>query len=159
GVVSERPTHDGDGWLWTHRFGLLGWDGSLRARVNAGALATEMHVTGLKPENAKYQNFLWYSGNHMAKQGTWTVFAQDVTGPALWIMWQREAADDKQLTFTNVTTATPGSGDRLAYAIKGKLASMTIHDAMDSKGMPADFSVVWNVDTGAGKMTGSGTSL
>lgn len=155
GVVSTKPTHDGDAWIWRRQFPVLGWDATLRATL-PGRLLTEMRVTGLKPENVAYQNFLWYTGDHGAKDGKWTVYAVDQSGPVLTIDWKREAANDKQLTFTNVTAATPAAGDRLSYAIKGKVASMNIHDAKDANGLAADASVVWNVESGAGKLTANG---
>ena len=159
GVVSTRPTQDGDAWVWKRTFPLLGWDATLRGSVASGRLATEMRVTGLKPDNSSYQSFLWYTGDHGTRDGKWTVFAQGQTGPVLTIDWARQAADDKQLTFTNVTTAQDGSGDRLGYSIKGKIASMAIHDAKDASGQPADSSVVWHVENGAGKITAPTATL
>jgi hypothetical protein len=153
GVVSTRPTQDGDAWVWKRTFPLFGWDATLRATTASGRLNTEMRVTGLKPDNSGYQNFLWYTGDHGAKDGKWTVFAKEQTGPVLTIDWARQAADDKQLTFTNVTTGMDGSGDRLAYSIKGKLATMAIHDAKDASGAPADSMVVWHIENGSGKIT------
>jgi hypothetical protein len=159
GVVSTQPTRDGDAWVWKRTFPLLGWDATLRGSLASGRLATEMRVTGLKPDNSSFQNFLWYTGDHGAKEGKWTVFAQGQSGPALTIDWARAAADDKQLTFTNVTTGQDGSGDRLGYSIKGKLASMAIHDARDASGQPADSSVVWHVENGSGKITAPAATL
>ena len=49
GVVSTRPTRDGDAWVWKRTFPLLGWDANLRGSIATGRLATEMRVTGLKP--------------------------------------------------------------------------------------------------------------
>lgn len=159
GVVSTQPTRDGDAWVWKRTFPLLGWDANLRGTVAGGRLATEMRVTGLKPDNSNHQNFLWYTGDHGTRDGKWTVFAFGQPGPVLTIDWARQAADDKQLTFTNVTTGQDGSGDRLGYAIKGKIASMAIHDARDASGAPADSSVAWNVESGSGKITAPTATL
>jgi hypothetical protein len=159
GVISTRPTQDGDAWVWKRTFPLLGWDANLRGSVATGRLATEMRVTGLKPDNSGYQNFLWYTGDHGAKEGKWTVFAQGQTGAVLTIDWARQAADDKELVFTNVTTGQDGSGDRLIYSLKGKIATMGIHDAMDASGQPADSSVVWSVENGSGKITAPAATL
>jgi hypothetical protein len=159
GVVSSRPTQDGDAWVWNHTFPLLGWNATLRGSIATGRLATEMRVTGLKPDNSSYQNFVWYTGDHGSKEGKWTVFAQGQTGAVLTIDWARQAADDKQLTFTNVTTGQDGSGDRLGYSIKGKVATMAIHDAKDANGQVADSSVVWSVENGSGKLTAPAATL
>jgi hypothetical protein len=159
GVVSTQPTRDGDAWVWKRTFPLLGWDANLRGSIASGRLATEMRVTGLKPDNMSYQSFLWYTGDHAAKEGRWTVFAQGQTGPVLTIEWVREAADDKQLAFTNVTTGQDGSGDRLGYSLKGKVATMAIHDAKDANGQPADSSVVWHIENGSGKITAPTATL
>jgi hypothetical protein len=159
GVISTRPTQVGDAWVWKRTFPLLGWDASLTGSVASGRLATEMRVTGLEPDNNSYQNFLWYTGDHGAKEGKWTVFAQGQPGAVLTIDWARQAADDKQLTFTNVTTGQDGSGDRLGYGIKGKIASMAIHDAKDAGGMVADSSVVWSIEDGSGKITAPTATL
>ena len=115
-------------------------------------------VTGLKPDNSSYQSFVWYTGDHGAKEGKWSVFAQGQTGPVLTIDWAA-ADDDKQLTFTNVTTGQDGSGDRLGYSIKGKIATMAIHDAKNDAGQPADSSVVWSVENGSGKLTAPAATL
>src|SRR5688572_31422207 len=159
GVISTQPTRDGDAWVWKRTFPLLGWDANLRGTVATGRLATEMRVTGLKPDNSNHQHFLWYTGDHGTKDGKWTVFAFAQPGPVLTIDWARQAADDKQLTFTNVTTGQDGSGDRLGYTIKGKVASMAIHDARDANGQPADSSVSWNIETGSGKITAPAATL
>jgi len=159
GVVSTRPTRDGDAWVWKRTFPLLGWDANLRGSIATGRLATEMRVTGLKPDNSGYQNFLWYTGDHGAKEGKWTVFAQGQTGAVLTIDWARQAVNDKELVFTNVTTGQDGSGDRLVYSIKGKIATMGIHDARDATGQPADSSVVWSVENGSGKITAPSATL
>jgi hypothetical protein len=159
GVISTQPTRDGDAWVWKRTFPLLGWDANLRGSVASGRLATEMRVTGLKPDNSSFQSFLWYTGDHGTKDGKWTVFAQGQTGAVLSIDWARQAADDKQLTFTNVTTGQDGSGDRLGYSIKGKIATMAIHDARDANGQPADSSVVWSIENGSGKLTAPAATL
>jgi hypothetical protein len=152
GVVSTKPTQEGDTWIWQRRFPLIGWDATLRATA-PGRLMTEMRVTGLNPDNKQHQNFLWYTGDHGIKDGKWTVYALEQTGPVLTIDWKRQAADDKEVTFTNVTTGQPASGDRLGYTLAGKVASMTIHDERDANGQPAEFSVVWHIVNGSGKMT------
>jgi hypothetical protein len=159
GVISTRPTHDGEAWVWKRTFPLLGWDANLRGKVDGGRLATEMRVTGLKPDNSNHQNFLWYTGDHGTRDGKWTVFAFGQPSPVLTIDWARAAADDKQLTFTNVTTGQDGSGDRLGYSIKTKIATMAIHDARDASGQPADSSVVWHVENGSGKITAPAAML
>jgi hypothetical protein len=159
GVISTQPTRDGDAWVWKRTFPLLGWDATLRGSVATGRLATEMRVTGLKPDNSGYQNFVWYTGNHGTKDGKWTVFAQGQAGPVLTIDWTRQAADDKQLTFTNVTSGQDGSGDRLSYSLKGTIATMAIHDAKDANGQPADSMVVWSIDNGSGKITAPSATL
>lgn len=159
GVISTKPTHDGDAWVWKRTFPLLGWDANLRGSVDSGRLATEMRVTGLRADNNNHQNFLWYTGDHGTKDGKWTVFAFGQPGAVLTIDWARQAADDKQLTFTNVTTGQDGSGDRLGYTIKGKVASMAIHDARNAQGQPADSSVVWHVENGSGKITAPAATL
>jgi hypothetical protein len=69
------------------------------------------------------------------------------------IHWSRRSATDKDVTFTNVTSGRPESGDVLAYTLRGHLATMTIDDARDASGQPAHFDVVWSTTTGEGKMT------
>lgn len=156
GVLTADPEHDGKVWTWDKTFALEGWKAQLRGEVKQ-KLELEMRVTALRGEQVgKIDNFLWYTGSHAAQSGQWVIYAPEKTGPVIDIDWARAGATDKDLTFTNVTTGEDASGDILKYALKGRLASMTIHDAKNDKGAPADFSVVWHVDNGSGKMTAAG---
>jgi hypothetical protein len=132
---------------------LLGYEGELRGSRPAETLSLAMQVSGLRAGTDQIQDFVWFSGEHQAKQGAWELFHPDKTGPVLQIDWARTSATDKDLTFTNVEAGVDGNGDELAYSLKGVIASMSIHDEKDGAGTPADFDVVWNLDTGAGKMT------
>ncbi len=153
GVVSSKASRDGDEWVWENTFPLLGYEGELRGSMPADTLSLEMLVTGTRAGTNQLQDFTWFTGEHQAKQGAWELFAPEKSGPVLRIDWARAAPTDKELTFTNVEAGVDGNGDELAYALKGDLASMSIHDEMDAGGLPADFDVVWNLATGAGKLT------
>jgi len=116
------------------------------------ALALEMHVTGTRAGTNQLQDFVWYTGLHRAKEGTWELYHPDKSGPVLQIDWSRQSATDKDLVFANVEAGVPAQGDTLAYSLESPIASMAIHDAQNDQGVPADFSVTWSFDSGAGKM-------
>lgn len=156
GTVTEKATHDGNDWKWHHVMPLAGWQSDLTGRVT-DKLELEMRITGLRGDQLAIKDFLWYTGAHQHDAGNWTIYDPAKTGPVVSIDWARTSATDRSVTFTNVTTAAPESGDVLKYAQTGELASMTIHDAKDDKGNPADFSVVWHLVNGSGKMTRNAT--
>jgi hypothetical protein len=158
GALSAQAERDGDAWVWSKTFPLAGWQATLRAE-HKERLDLEMRVTGLRGEQTAFQNFLWYTGSHDLDDGQWVVFAKEVTGPVLNIDWARRSATDKTISFTNVTQGQPGSGDKLGYALLGNIASMTVHDARNDQGVPADFSVSWDTVEGEGKIVRGAESL
>jgi hypothetical protein len=152
GVVSERAKRDGDHWVWSHTFPLAGWEGEMRGRLE-DTLTLEMKVTGIRDNTNHIQDFTWYTGDHGTNDGQWVLFHPDKTGPIIEIDWARASATDKDLAFTNVDAGADQEGDSLAYALKGDLASMVIHDELDDAGGTSEFTVEWNVVSGAGKIT------
>ena len=158
GTVSAKAEKDGDGWIWRKTFPLAGWSATLRAK-HMQRLDLDMRVTGLRGDQIAYQDFQWYTGSHDVDDGRWVVFAKEVAGPVLQIDWARRSDIDKEVSFTNVTQGQPGSGDKLGYALNGVLASMTIHDARNDQGVPADFSVAWDTVEGEGKLVRGSESL
>jgi hypothetical protein len=158
GTLSAQAERDGAAWVWHKTFPLAGWSATLRAE-HKERLDLEMRVTGLRGEQTAFKDFLWYTGSHDLDDGRWVVFSKEVAGPVLNIDWARRSATDKSVSFTNVTQGTPGSGDKLAYALAGNVASMTIHDERNDQGVPAEFTVSWDVVEGEGKMVRGGESL
>ena len=160
-VGSERPTSEGSEWLWKHTFPLAGWDavlhGSLKDRLDLS-----MHITGLTPDTSYVHDFVWYTGSHAPTEGTWQIFDPGTaaqpgpTGAVIEIAWSRTDDTHKSVSFTIVNATSAKLGDELAYAVDGRVASMTIHDAKggaDDTGAAEDFSVAWNLEDGSGKMT------
>jgi hypothetical protein len=158
GMFADRAERSGDGWEWKRTYPLAGWSARLFGKVKS-SLELEMRVTGLRGEQVKYQEFLWYTGSHESDSGQWVIYELGVGGPVVTIDWQRASATDKRVVFKNVKPGARENGDTLAYALKGRVASMAIHDAADATGAPADFTVEWNTATGEGKMARNATSV
>ncbi len=159
-VLSAGAEHDrgSDTWTWEKSMPLAGWKGRMTGKLR-DKLELEMFVTGLRDQQAKdYQDFKWYTGSHDLDNGRWQIFAKDVSGPVLNIDWEHSNVINKKVSFTNVTTGTPESGDTLAYALAGNVASMTIRDATGADGKPASFSVFWDVVEGEGRILRGGSA-
>lgn len=159
GTIATKATQDGDEWVWTKTFALIGWESELRARTEGGSVLTEMYLTDLRAGRTGVEDFLWYTGEHQPGSGQWLFYDPAVTsGAVLQIDWARNAADDKDLVFTNINpdAATTKQGDSLSYGLHSTTASMAIHDERegnDDSGGPIDFAVEWDTVTGAGKYT------
>jgi hypothetical protein len=161
GVVTDKPTHEDGEWIWRHTFPLFSWEAALHGTLD-DRLELSMHVTGLREDTNYVNDFVWFTGSHSASEGTWQIFdpgTADQPGPegaVIQITWSRTDATHRHVAFTNVCATCPKLGDELAYALDGSIASMTIHDEKSGfwdDGSADDFSVVWHVQNGSGKMT------
>ncbi|MBI5508967.1 MAG: hypothetical protein HY903_09455 [Deltaproteobacteria bacterium] len=160
GVVSEKPTKDGDTWRWQHAFPLMGVDATLSGTRGA-SLELQMRVTGSR-DMSYVQDFLWYTGSHQANNGRWELYDPGTPtepGPAepvLGIDWAKDSDTQKSLVFTNIRPQSLKNGDTLTFERDGTIASMSIHDALSGQnddGAATDFTVAWNLDNGAGRLT------
>ncbi len=152
-VLAQRAEQDGDDWVWTKNY-LLGNTAELRGRVQDG-LQLELHFTGTVGQST-FDDFIWFTGQHHATEGQWVFY--DPTAPTdavLTIDWARASATDKDLVFTAVKQGVDTYGDSISYSLKGTTASMTLHDALNSQGVEATFSVEWDTADGSGMMTGA----
>lgn len=161
GVISEKPNQDGDSWIWSHTFALLGIKAELHGK-GGERIQTSMHVTGLRNDTSYLDDFVWYTGDHGKTAGTWEMYDPGTaqtpgpTDPVLRIDWTRHSVNDKSLVFTNVRPTDLKDGDSLTYQLDGSIASMVIHDersGANDDGAAEDFSVVWHLENGSGKMT------
>jgi hypothetical protein len=159
GTIATKADRDGDDWVWTKTFPLIAWESELRARTDGDSVVAEMYISDLRAGRTGVEDFLWYEGEHQPGSGQWLFYDPDVSGGAvLQIDWQRDAIDDKDLIFTNTNPDAEGTkkGDALAYGLHETTASMAVHDeheGNDDSGGSVDFSVEWDVATGAGKYT------
>ena len=159
-VVSEKPTQDGDEWIWKHTFPLAGWEAALHG-TKADKLDLSMHITGLRADTSYVNDFVWYTGSHAATSGLWQIYDPGTaanpgpSGPVVRIDWARASSTDKGVDFTVVRADSPKLNDKLSFTLKGTIATMAIHDEKGGQNddqAAADFSVVWSTASGAGKM-------
>ena len=151
-TVSETPSHANGTWTWKKTMPFIGLETVLTATTEGDTVKTEMHVTGLRGDE-QLENFLWYSGSHSAGSGNWTFFSPEHGGSqALTVEWTRDDETHKRLVFTNVLEGNDGHNDTVTYSHQGDLMSMDVHDQHNSDGNSAEFSVVWNAASGAGRI-------
>jgi hypothetical protein len=167
GLALDKPSQDGDAWVWNHTFPLMGFEAEMRA-TEGNNLEIKTTCTGLKAELQWIQDFVYFTGSHAADSGVWRLFdpgtqaAPGPSEPVVTIEWQRASATDKSVLFTNTTPGSAKNGDTLAFALDGTIATMSLHDAVSMTGPvgnqvedgPAkNFIVAWNVGNGSGKLT------
>ena len=158
GTLGATPKRESGQWVWRKTFPVLGYETALHGSLD-DALELEMRVTGTRDNTSRLQDFVWFDGTHQRTEGVWRMYdpAVETYGESLLrIDWERQSATDKRLVFTNVTTDRDGSGDALTYRLDGTAASMTILDAKNKDGVPADFSAEWSTEDGSGRMTANG---
>lgn len=159
GVLTAEAEADGDDWVWSQDFPLLGVNGSLRATGEEGSLDLSMTVDGLR-EGIELEQFEWFTGSHRLTEGNWTLYDPAVaSGPVLSIDWERTSATEKSLVFTNVTSGVPEAGDTITYEQSGTSATMTVVDQVDGQGGTTTLSVAWDLEDGSGRFTVDANTL
>ena len=152
GVLTAEGEADGDEWVWSKDFPLLGLNGTLRASGEEGALNLSMVVNGLR-EGIELDQFEWFTGEHRLTEGNWTLYDPELNAAVLTIDWERDSATEKTLVFTNVTAGDDGEGDTVTYTQSGTTATMTVVDQVDADMGTSTVTVEWDLEDGSGSFT------
>lgn len=151
GNLQQDPVRDGDDWVWARTYPLWGFETELRVTDTGDQVQVRYLVTGTH-NGQQLEGYEWFSGKFTEGNGQWVLNDPAQDGPVLTIDWERVSDTDKTLTFTNVTEGADGLGDTVIYDLDGTTASMSLHDARDDQGQPADFRVEWDTEEGSGRI-------